>query len=80
MNVFKSYMVLLFLLALNGCVSPSTLEGTVISSKNVEQGITEHLIETNSLHTPYYILRVNNNNFRPGSKVALELSSNSMTP
>ncbi len=80
MNVLKSFMVLSFLFALTGCVPSATLEGKVISSKEVGHGITEHLIETNSLHTPYYILRVNNNNFHPGSKVVLELSANSMTP
>ena len=79
MNFLKSFMGLSFLLALTACASSSTLEGTVISSKTVGGGIIEHLIETNSFHTPYYILRINNNNLRQGSKVVLELSANSMT-
>jgi hypothetical protein len=79
MNFLKGFMVLSFLLALTGCVTPSTLEGTVISSRAAEGGVIEHLIETNSFHTPYYILRINNNNLHQGSKVVLELSANSMT-
>lgn len=77
MNFLKRFMPLSFLLALTACVPSSTLEGTVISSKAVGGGIIEHLIETKSLHTPYYILRINNNSLHQGSKVVLELSANS---
>lgn len=79
MNFVKSFIALLFL-TLVGCVPSSVVEGRVISSKEIGQGITEHLVETNSFHTPYYILKVNNNNLRPGSKVVLELSANSTAP
>jgi hypothetical protein len=78
MNFLKSCMVLSFLLALTACVPSSYLEGTVISSRAGGGGTTEHLIETNSFHTPYYILRINNNNLRSGSKVVLEFSESSM--
>lgn len=78
MNFLKSFMVLSFLLTLTGCGPSSTLEGTVISSRAVGRGIIEHLIETNSLHTPYYILKVNNNSFHKGSKVVLEFLPDSM--
>jgi hypothetical protein len=55
MNFLKMSMALFFLLVLAGCSSSAVLEGKVISSRAAGQGITEHLIETDSLHTPYYI-------------------------
>ena len=78
MNFFKSFTVALFCVVLTSCVSFSCVEGTVISSKEIELGVTEYLIETNSYEIPYYILRVKNNNFQQGSKVVLELPAHSL--
>jgi hypothetical protein len=78
MNFLKISMALFFLLVLAGCSSSRILEGKVVSSRAAGQGITEHLIETDSVHTPYYILRTNTNTLQQGSKVMLELSANSM--
>jgi hypothetical protein len=78
MNFLKSFTVALFCVVLTSCVSFSSVEGTVISSKEIEYGITEYLIETNSYEIPYYILRVRKNNFKQGSKVVLELPVNSL--
>ena len=77
MNFLKSFKVTLFCVVLTSCVSFSSIEGRVISSKEIEQG-TEHLVETNSPEIPYYILRVKNNNFQQGSKVVLELPAHSL--
>lgn len=78
MSFFKRFMVLPFFLALTGCVPSSPVVGEVISSKQVGQGITEHLVKTSSPHIPYYILRVTNNNFHKGSKVVLEFPVDSI--
>lgn len=78
MNFLKSFMVALFCVVLTSCVSFSCVEGTVISSKKIEHGVTEYLIETNSYEVPYYILRVKNNNFKEGSKIILELPAHSL--
>jgi hypothetical protein len=78
MNFLKSFTVALFCVVLTNCVSFSSVEGTVISSKEIEYGITEYLIETNSYELPYYILRVRKDNFKQGSKVVLELPVNSL--
>jgi hypothetical protein len=72
MSFFKGFMLPLFLLGFTGCVSSSPVEGIVISSREVGQGVMEHLVQTNRSDLPYYILRVNNNTFRQGSKVILE--------
>lgn|GEM_PF-3885272 len=79
MNVLKSFMVLSLLLSLTGCVPSSPVEGVIISSREVAQGIMEHVVQTNRSDLPYYILKVNNNNFRQGSKVILEFLPNSVT-
>ena len=79
MNFLKSFMVLSFTLALTGCAPASHLNGMVISSKAVGRDITEHLVETDSSHTPYYIIRTNNKNLHQGSKVVLDLSGTSET-
>ena len=78
MNFLKSFMVALSCVVLTSCVSFSGVEGTVISSKKIEHGVTEYLIETNSYEIPYYILRVKNNNFKQGSKIILELPAHSL--
>ena len=78
MNFLQSFTVALFCVVLTSCVSFSGVEGTVISSKEIEYGITEYLIETNSYEIPYYILRVRKNNFKQGSKVVLELPAHSL--
>ena len=78
MNFLKSFAVALFYVALASCVSFSGVEGTVLSSKEIEHGITEYLIETNSYEIPYYILRVRKNNFKQGTKIVLELPAHSL--
>ena len=78
MNFLKGFILLLLLLVLTGCVSSSPVEGIVISSREVAHGIMEHVVQTNRPDLPYYILRVNNNNFRQGTKVILEFFSDSV--
>ena len=70
-----SFIVLLF--ALSGCMPPPIVEGEVISSKEIGQGVTEHLVRTDSAQIPYYILRTNKNNLQKGAKVVLEIQVNS---
>jgi hypothetical protein len=78
MNFFRSFMTLSFLSALTGCVSSSSVEGVVMSSREVGQGVTEHLVQTNRADLPFYILKVNNNKFHQESKVVLEIPPDSM--
>ena len=80
MNFLKCFLVLSCLLVPAGCSSSSsTLEGTVIASRAIKGGLTEHLVETENPNTPYYILRVNHHNVRQGSKIRLELYPGSET-
>ncbi len=66
-----NFAVLLFVLV--GCSSPSILEGEVVSSKIIGQGITEHLIQTKNETIPFFKIRTNQNTFYQGAKVSIEL-------
>lgn len=71
--------VMIFLFTFTGCTPPPIVEGEVISSRELGQGFSEHLVRTSSALIPYYVLRTNKNNFQKGAKVVLEIRENSMT-
>jgi hypothetical protein len=53
--------------------SSNNIEGTVIASNDIGQGITESLVETGKEQLPYFKVRTNTNNFKLGSKVIVEV-------
>jgi len=73
---FMSFMVFAF--ALSGCMPPRVVEGEIISSKETDTGITEHLVKTDSSLIPYYVLRTNKNNLQKGTKIVIEVEESSM--
>ncbi len=78
MNYIKGFMVLSLFWALTGCTPSSIVEGEVVSSRTIAEGIKEHLVKTDSPYVPYFIVRTNKNNLKPGAKVELELPGRSM--
>ena len=76
MNKFMGFIVLT--LALSGCMPPRVVEGEIISSKESDIGITEHLVKTDSTLIPYYVLRTNKNNLQKGTKIVIEVEESSM--
>lgn len=71
--MFRILNIIGVLFALAGCASYSVLEGEVISSKLMGEGIAEHLIQTKNAKIPYFKIRTNKHNLYQGSKVAIEL-------
>jgi hypothetical protein len=71
--MFRSLSLLALPVILIGCSSPSVLEGKVVDSKPLGQGVTEHIIQTNDKQIPIFILRTNKHNLHTGCEVALEL-------
>lgn len=66
-------------LVLSACTPTPTVEGEVISTRELGKGYIEHLIQTDSPHIPYFILRTSKKELQKGAKVVLELQSNSLS-
>ena len=64
--------LLLYSLLLFGC-SPSMLEGEVVSSKDIGQGLTEFLVKTNDEAIPYLKIRTNRPTLHVSSKVSIDI-------
>lgn len=75
----KILCFVLFSLILSACNPTPTVEGEVISTRELGKGYIEHLIKTDSPHIPYFILRTNKKELQKGAKVVLELQSNSLS-
>ena len=69
----KCLRLLLFPLLLVSC-SPSILEGKVVSSKEIREGLTEYLVKTNDEIIPYLKIRTNKPTLHVGSKVSIDAS------
>lgn len=63
----------LLLLLLVSC-SPSVLEGEVVSSKGIREGLIEYLVKTNDAIVPYLKIRTNKPTLHVGSKVSIDSS------
>jgi hypothetical protein len=74
----KLISLIVLTVALSGCMPPRHVEGEIISSKESDTGITEHLVKTDSPLIPYYILRSNKNNLQKGAKIVIEVEESSM--
>ena len=71
--MIKRLRLLLFPLLLVSC-SPSVLEGEVVSSKGIREGLTEYLVKTNDEIVPYLKIRTNKPTLHVGSKVSIDVS------